>query len=75
MTMFICIHSGLNAYNGGMKFRFLFSVAILAVMVSCTPQQAVTIPESPESSQGEANASDFFLASGGLQFVEFYSDI
>jgi len=58
----------------GMKFRFLFSVLILAVMVSCAPQQATPTPKATESDQGEVTPAKFSLASGGLQFVEFYSD-
>jgi len=57
-----------------MKFHPLFSIVILAVMASCTSQQATTTPTVAESGQDEISLPGFSLASGGLQFVEFYSD-
>jgi len=59
----------------GMKFRFLFSIAILAVMVSCAPKQATATPKATDADQGETSPARFSLVVGGLQFVEFYSDI
>jgi len=58
-----------------MIFRSLFSVLILALMVSCVPQQAAATPKAVEEDQGKASQVGFALATGGLQFVEFYSDI
>jgi len=55
----------------GMKFRFLFSIVSLVVMVSCAPKQATATPKATDADQG----ARFSLAAGGLQFVEFYSDI
>jgi len=58
-----------------MIFRLLFSILILALIVSCAPQQATATPKAVEEDQGKANPTGFAIASGGLQFVEFYSDI